>query len=490
MRAFASRWTGVFALLLTLTADVAHAASPFDTLLPLVPADANVLVLIDVERIRSSAIAKNQKFSGEEPGDTDLTIIPPREVRQAVLAQKIRGFRESLRDWQAAVLALEADPSLTGLAAEFGGSLDTIAGQETVRLPNGGTALSVAPRSLSVLAPFDRHRVGKFVALSKTSKPAPIDPFLSTAAASMGLKTHVLVAMDLQEMFSSSQILLYLREAKAFESRPMDLNAATRLAAGIRGMTLSLGFTDSVQGQLTLEFSGSTEGTSEWTKALLLELFADIGATIEDLESWSFSRGDKSISLKGELSLPGVRRVLALIDFPTRIPQSALPNAELSDAERQKLTARATLERFKATERLYLDLRNPAKTRQLTTAEYGLWYDKYARKIETLPSRFVDKDLLAWSDDLVLKLRVLSTKSRLVGIKAGAYSRSSNYVTNFFSTWYGGYYETRQLESEFDYIQRVERASNAADKFALYEEIDRDTLAIRRQMTERYGVEF
>jgi hypothetical protein len=39
-------------------------------------------------------------------------------------------------------------------------------------------------------------------------------------------------------------------------------------------------------------------------------------------------------------------------------------------------------------------------------------------------------------------------------------------------------------------VQRVERASAAADKFAIYEEIDKDALAVRRAMTDRYGVEF
>jgi hypothetical protein len=475
---------------LTVCGASAWGATPFDELLKQVPAEANVLVLIDGESLRRSPFAKDNGLAGDENATGDASVVPPREVRQAVLAAKIRGFRESLLDWQTALVSLEYDPSAAGLAAEFRGSLDQVASTDCVVLPNGAMALSTVPKMLTVLQPADRHRAGRAVAQAKSSRSPALDPFLAKAVAATGPKTDVLIALDLKDMFSKSKIFLYLKDSKTFKDRPVDINEAAKLVAAIDGMTLRLDFAKSIRGELTVHFGGPADGVSEWSKALLLEILDDTGATIEDLAGWEFGVGKQDFRLTGDLSLTGLRRVLSLLDFPTRIPKEVGPSANLSPEQLKQRTAKATLQRFRATQALYGDLRNPSKTRDLSTAEYGLWYDKYAKKIESLPSLDVDKDMLAYCDDLVLRLRVLATKSRMVGIRAGANSRSPNYVTNYFSTWYGTYYQNRQVESDYDYVQRVERASAAADKFAIYEEIDKDALAVRRAMTDRYGVEF
>lgn len=470
--------------------DRAAGATPFDELLTQVPAEANVLVLIDAERIRRSPFAIENKLGGDENAAGDVSVVPPREVRQAVLAAKIRGFRESLMDWQTALVGLDHDPSAAGLAAEFQGTLDQVSSVDCVVLPNGAMALSTAPRTLTVMQPADRHRAGKAIAQSRSSRSAALDPFLAHAVAASGVKTDVLIALDLRDLFSKSKIFLYLKDSKTFKDRPVDINQAANLVASVDGLTLRLAFGKTVRGELTVHFNGPSDGVSEWCQALLLEVLDDTGASIEELDGWQFNVGKQDFRLTGDLSLTGLRRVLSLLDFPTRIPREAGPSADLTPEELKRRTAKASLERFRATQKLYEDLRNPSKTRNLSTAEYGLWYDRYAKKIESLPSLNVDKELLTYCDDLVLRLRVLSTKSRMVGIRAGANSRSPNYVTNYFSTWYGTYYQNRQVESDYDYVQRVERASAAADKFATYQEIDQDALAIRRKMTERYGVEF
>ena len=478
-------------LLICLTGSTARSASPYDDLLTQVPADANLLVLIDAERIRTSAFAReNQLASDDSTATGDRSIVPPKEVLQAVLAAKIRGFRESLVDWQTALVQMPEPPSLAGLAASYQGSLEQVAGREYVALPNGAMALSLSDKTLTVLHPLDRRRASQGIAQTQMTQKPRLSPYLSRAVAGTSPKSQVLIAIDLKEMFSSSNIFLYLQNAKSFQSRPVDIKVASKLLSSLDGITLRLNFEKTIQADLAVHFSEPADGLSEWVRALFLEILDDTGATIEEVATWTFSPGDKQFHLQGELSRDGLRRVLSLLDFPTHIPKASDPNTPLSPAELKQQTAKASLERFRATQKIWSDLRNPQKTRNLTTAEYGLWYDRYARKIESLPSLHVDKDLLAYCDELVIQLRVLATRHRMVGIKAGSYTRDPNYVVNYFNTWYGTYYETRQAESDFDYVQRVERAAASADKVQTYEAIDQQTLQIRRKMTDRYGVEF
>ena len=470
---------------------LAQAEPPFDDLLPQIPESANVVTLIDAERIRTSAVAREQGLvKGNEGDSSDQTIVPRQDVYQVVLAATIRGFRESLVESQTAVFRLRENPSLAGLAAAYRGRLEELGDREYAALPYGAMALSLSDRTLTVMQPINRQRASQAVARSKQTAPAKLSPFIQTAVRRKTVREQILVAMDLANLYSKSTVFLYLQNSKSFASRPVDIQKAAALISSIQGATLALRFTNRIEGEITLEFGSSAELASEWTRDLLLEILSDTGATIEDFETWTFARGDRSITLKGELSTSGLRRVISLLDFPTRVPQQAASTAAPTPEEQRRRTSIASLEYFRAVDQLYSDLRSPSKTRNLATSEYGMWYDKYSRKIESLPSLDVDPELLAYGDSLTIQLRVLATKFRMVGIRAGTQSRNPNVVVNYFSTWYGMNYETRQGESDFDYVHKIERAAAAGDKFAAYEQIDLDRLTIRRTMTNRYNVEF
>jgi hypothetical protein len=470
---------------------MARAEAPFDDLLQQIPESANVVTLIDAERIRSSAVAREQGLvKGSEGESSDQTIVPRQDVYQVVLAATIRGFRESLVESQTAVFRLRENPSLAGVAAAYRGRLEELGDREYAALPHGAMAFSMADRTLTVIEPIDRRRASQSIARSKQTSPAKLSAYIQKAVHRKTIREQVLVAMDLAHLYPKSTVFLYLQNSKAFASRPVDIQQAAALISGIQGATLALRFSDRIEGEVTLDFDRSAELASEWTRSLFLEILSDTGATIEDFETWTFARGERSITLKGDLSTSGLRRVISLLDFPTRVPQQAASTAAATLEEQRRRTTVASLEYFRAVDQLYSDLRSPSKTRNLATSEYGMWYDKYSRKIESLPSLDVDPELLAFGDSLTIQLRVLATKFRMVGIKAGTQSRNPNVVVNYFSTWYGSYYETRQGESDFDYTQKIERAAAAGDKFAAYEQIDLDRLTIRRAMTDRYSVEF
>jgi hypothetical protein len=256
---------------------LAQAEPPFDDLLPQIPESANVVTLIDAERIRTSAVARDQGLvKGTEGDSSDQTIVPRQDVYQVVLAATIRGFRESLVESQTAVFRLRENPSLAGLAAAYRGRLEELGDREYAALPYGAMALSLSDRTLTVMQPINRQRASQAVARSKQTSPAKLSPFIQTAVRRKTVREQILVAMDLANLYSKSTVFLYLQNSKSFASRPVDIQKAAALISSIQGATLALRFTNRIEGEITLEFGSSAELASEWTRDLLLEILSDI----------------------------------------------------------------------------------------------------------------------------------------------------------------------------------------------------------------------
>src|SRR5690349_17713176 len=99
------------------------AESIFDDVARLVPSDANVLVLIDSERIRRSAFYKQEQLDeADSQQDAGRQVFLGPHVTHALLASKIRGFRSSQIDWELALLNSKTPPSLTNIALTYGGT--------------------------------------------------------------------------------------------------------------------------------------------------------------------------------------------------------------------------------------------------------------------------------------------------------------------------------------------------------------------------------
>lgn len=477
--------------LFTIDANRAAGATPFDELMRQVPADTNVLVLIDGERIRRSAFVKQEKLADNEPGaQANHHVVPRSEVNVLVLAARIRGFRSSMTDSETALLGLTSAPSLSGLAATYGGTFEKLGKIDYVTLPTGAMALVGGPQTLAVLTPPDRQRALRFLNSAKTSKAGSLSPFLEDVYKTHAPQADALIALDMEELFPKSQIMHYLNDTRLLHDRASDALTTTKLLSSIRGLVLRLKFRDTVTGELRIEFHEPVEGVSPWARELFEEMLDDAGAAVDDFADWSFDHDERSLVFEGKLSPRGLRQLFSLINFPTEVPPENAPNAKLTPEQEQRRTAQASLDRFRATQKLLDDLRSPVNTRNLSTGENGMWFDKYAAKIAALPTLHVDKDLLDYCDDVVMRLRVQSTRFRMVGIKAGQYSQNPNYFWTCFGNFYGTIYTVNKTESDASQVRKMERAGAATDKYQQFEAIDKATVEIRREMTDRYQVQF
>jgi hypothetical protein len=132
-----------------------------------------------------------------------------------------------------------------------------------------------------------------------------------------------------------------------------------------------------------------------------------------------------------------------------------------------------------------------------------VWFDKYARRIDRLPILGVDKDLVDYGKRTVGQMRNCVDAIRGSGIAEGA--RSAQVTSGNTGYGYGDAYGSYPLygssannaadqvgavEEERRAIRAQERGQSSTDVRAIIREIEDDSSKIRRQMTERYQMEF
>jgi hypothetical protein len=178
--------------------------------------------------------------------------------------------------------------------------------------------------------------------------------------------------------------------------------------------------------------------------------------------------------------------------------------------------AYASLEYFKTITTMLDDLRGKRKSTEFVTwGQVGLWFERYARKIDNLPILNVDNELLDFGVFVADSLRQSETAMKGIGAKSGY--RKTQLPNVGGGAYYGGYYgygygygygrpvarasavgaavDTAhanlalrgQAEAQ---IRTQERITGNANAHFIMQGIEQATSAIRRSMTQKYKIEF
>jgi hypothetical protein len=112
--------------------------------------------------------------------------------------------------------------------------------------------------------------------------------------------------------------------------------------------------------------------------------------------------------------------------------------------------------------------------------------ERYARRIDELPTLHVDELLLDYGDKLAETLRIMSLSKRQAGIRYGVRASEGN-------GYYDGYdYGSNAYSSAADRSQarKEEMAVAQVDRVQGWALIDDATADIRRTLTKKYNIEF
>ena len=471
-----------------------------------IPGDANVLILVNAAQAKNSTFAQRVRKESPETVQLNRSLYTSPNVERVVMASKF-DFQSRLPVWELAIVSTKTEPNLKKLSQFLGGNLDTLDGLASIQLPIDAYIVMLKPKLAGIMAPGDRQAVSRWIRRSKATNDIAISDYLKKMAVfPEEAGTDVIMAMDLTDVVSSAKAQAYLADSKAVAGKDIDTQKLGYLLASVRGATLGVKIRKRPVGALRIDFGQDAAVMTPVAKPLILEILSKLGAKIDEFSDWNVKVKGNTVFMEGVFTISGLRRVMTLAEPPlppldeqstqTATATSTQKDAKATgEADLSSSVAQASYNYFKSISSLLEEV-SPRRRRGKSAGEYGIWLNRYARKIDKLPILNVDKDLLDYSMFVSHKLREISNQYRGIGVRTAPYSSERAQRTTFYgesngyyrgySYWYNEPYglTEKQIARKQATTKAVSSGMNAFD------ELDNATIQIRRLMTERYKVEF
>lgn len=505
----------VCGLLLTVVTATA-AQAQFQDLACKIPSDANSVVVINVQKIHASPIARqsNSLQQHEKEYAAGLTAIPPSAKRVIAAAQMDLEYLKPI--WEV-VLAELSDPINTADAVKrANGKLDSVAGLDAFILPSDAYVVKFSDTVAGAMNPGNRQMVARWATQCKAQATPAISPYLSEAIDFANRESsEIVVALDLTHVVHPDRLKLRLQNAEALKGKNVDLDALAKKLATIRGVTLGISIKERRFGAVKVDFAEDISEIEDVAGPLFLEALADFGVWLDDFDSWKGSYAEQTITLQGEMSRPGVRQVLSLIDTsfarlgtaPKDDKSTAAPRVNEEEDEAYVI-AKASQQYFQSVSGLLDDFKDRKKNRK-TLGQMAVYMDRYADKIDRLPMLNVDEELIGYGQYVSGQLRMGSGAIRgsAQDNRAQQMSRVNAGMTGTYEWGYGsGYYgrygwgsgsgewwrayslgEQQAVRTQVK-IETKNRANSAAQE--VMRNIDNATVQVRADMVKKHKMEF
>jgi len=404
-------------------------AGPFDELVKHLRSDPNVLVLVEAKAARASAFYKREVLEGDAATrEVRLRLFPVPNVDRAVFASEITDLEQTVPAWQMMICESARPVAMKRVADELGGKLESIGARDIVRLPSNSYLYPVSSRIVANAFPANRPQVIRALD-AKPAAPPQMPAFLSETVAHASQGSYQLaMAIDLEHRVPLETAEERIRGFSSLAGSERMIPVLARIVSSLRGARLEVRFGTVAKGTITIEFGEDATRLKSVAKPLFLEVLDRNGAHLDELSAWDVSVNGNLVSFTGELSLPSLRKILSVIDLsPGVVSDSEDEPATVSAASKHSTLAQASLRYYHSVRSLLDELRDPKNTKSFSSSQNGLWYDRYAKKIDQLPLLNVDPALLEYGAEVSTRLRIQSAKFRGVGIAAGTENLNSNY---------------------------------------------------------------
>jgi hypothetical protein len=510
MRSVTRRALAAFVAVLVSIAAV-PARAEYADLVKSAPAGANAIVLIDVEKLLASPLGVKEGWreKHDQAFRSGLVIVPPKTKRFVMSAQFDFQFMHPV--WQNTLLDLDFDLDLGKAAAAYGATVDKIGGfggYDAAVFPGDLYVVRVSPRTAAVIMPANRQNVGRWLAEVNADRQHPLSPYLAEAVAFAESGAPLIMALDLEHVFPPEYIRQRLESFEALKDKNVDLDALSKQLASIRGVSLGVTVAESRFGKIKVDFNEPIALQPELAKAVLLEVLGNRGAMIHEFAEWPVKIEGTRVSIEGTLEDSGMRRILSVIDAPPAL-HNAMRYSEVAGSPSEKQTVADTSKRYYQAVATYIDdLRvQPSKNTggTTTTGLVAMWYDRYARKIDSLSVLHVDNDLVQYGAFVSHSMRSASEALKNVGAQSTLRAQD---VPTYYNvrTWaepigvtrwgaYGAYGwsatpDDRRRAQEQAKVRTEERIRGYTAANLIMQGVDEATADVRRRMTQKYQSDF
>ena len=465
----------------------------FEKLARHIPSTANALVLLNVEKVLASPRAAQEGWRDnlQKANESGLMTVPPNAARMITAAQI--DFANMKPLWEIAAVDSTVDVSMDAIVRGRAGKNDTVDKLPAAVLPSNTYVVQFGPRTVGAMFPANRQNVARWVRDSKAKASASLSPYLTKAIGYADRQSAIVLTIDLTDVFPAEYLAAKIKESELYSKRSdLKVEELAQLISTIEGVTLGVVVDQQITGSLKAEFATDAGAMKGFAKLLFMEVLGKNGLMVDDFQDWEPKVMGREVRITGKLYADGLRQVLSILQPPTT---SAPP--QLADSDNASETDKAlyaTQHYFKAVSGTLDSLRNKKNVK--TLAQYGTWFDKYARHIDRLPMLNVDSDMLNYGAfvseqlrDAAVSVRGIAQNTRTRQVNRGDSSASGRIggYGNMFATWVDPRYESQRERSRISAEERVDGAKSAR---AILQDIENQTSDIRRAMTQKYKAEF
>src|SRR5205085_9012606 len=110
---------------------------------------------------------------------------------------------------------------------------------------------------IGMMKPANRQAMAQWVRFARPTGRTVLTPYLAEAQEIAGKepRPQIVAAVDLSDVLDPQGLRNRLKKVKALEGKDIDIEEATKLFTGLKGVTLVVHVVDTIQGELRVDFS-------------------------------------------------------------------------------------------------------------------------------------------------------------------------------------------------------------------------------------------
>ena len=465
MRTFTLFCTALCSLLVNTS--LGQEKQKIELLLDRSPAHANAIGYINLPSL--NRLIKDAGFSGQAGASI--------EELWFIADLDLANFRPK---WEAGYAVIHRPIDVQSLAETVGGYVDTVEDHQVIFSPRQTYYVPGTdhPERLGILRPTNRSLLAGWLTPTLNIR---YSAFLNSQAEQPESYLSLMMAVELKNMLSPIPLAKRLSSIEALKSNAPE--SVAKVLATIEGLTVIVGRESLQQCIVKFQFSKTPASLEPIAAETLAEILEKNGLAAPEIATWKTTVADNTLSLQGPITQSTLSGLLGVFSLQSQAERAA--QSRLGDDQEQQVAYRS---------KHYFDEVNAIieRTRDhksQTTGAMASWNDKRARQIDEMGTLNVDPDMVQYGSNVAELLRGNALTVRSTNIQAGKIKANQSLDNGYYNDG-SGFYNTN---STVDY-QRVTSAMARGNAYGDYRqtlnEIDKLTAEVRRQMTQKYQMEF
>src|SRR5438552_5568011 len=226
-------------------------------LLDRVPGDANVIVVIDVQRVMKCPMAHREGWAEKRAATCyeRPLIVPPDATRVVQAALLDPSTLRSI--WEVSVMEMVKGPNLAAIARNESGYVDNLGDIPAVWSPINAYFIQLDRNVLGAVCPANRQFASRWAHQRQTSSGATMPSYLRSAALGADGGPEFIMAMDLEDVTSPERLKRRMAAGAlaSLEGKSDQADAICKALASIKGLTHSIEMSGDAKGKCSIAFA-------------------------------------------------------------------------------------------------------------------------------------------------------------------------------------------------------------------------------------------